>query len=230
MIIECQKCRTKFNLDESLLKKTGSKVRCSLCKHVFTAFPMEAELQIEEISVETIEETKPGAPAETEAGAVQETDVKPPEEAPREVAQGSDFNKTMIAEYDEEIEPISIEDLPIFDEDEDFEVEKEGRGEIQTALGRANQVEKQVISRDELEKEEAREEPKVAVRPQTVVRRKRGKGLRITLLLLFLIIVGAVGASMVFKPDFLSEYVPFLKKTPPKKQAFDVGNDCPLRT
>ncbi len=216
MIIECEKCRAKFNLDESLLKKTGSKVRCSMCKHVFTAFPMEAELQIEEISVETIEETKPGPPAETE--------VKPPEEPAQEVAQGSDFDKTMIQEYDEDIEPISIEDLPIFDEDEDFEMEKEERGEIPTALGRANQVEKQVVAQDEFEKEEVVEEPGIPVRPQPVIKKKRGTGLRITLLLLVLIIVGAVGASIVFKPDFLSDYVPFLKKTPPKKQAFDVGN------
>ena len=149
MIIECEKCHTKFNLDENLLKKTGSKVRCSMCRHVFTAFPMEAELQIEEISIETIEDTKPGPLAEMEAGAAQETEVKPPEGPAQEVAQGTDFDKTMIQEYDEEIEPISIEDLPIFDEDEDFEVEKEEKGETRTALGRAKQVEKQALAQDE---------------------------------------------------------------------------------
>ena len=216
MIIECEKCRAKFNLDESLLKKTGSKVRCSICKHVFTAFPVEAELQIEEIPAEPVEETKPTPPADME--------VKPPEEPPEEVVQGSDFSKTMIQEYDEEIEPISIEDLPIFDEDEDFEMEKEERGEIRTAMGRAKQVEKRVVAQDEFEKEEVVEEPRIPVRPQPVVKKKRRTGLRITLLLLVLIIVGAVGASIVFKPGFLPDYVPFLKKTPPKKQAFDVGN------
>ena len=215
MIIECEKCRTRFNLDESLLKKTGSKVRCSICKHVFTAFPVEAELQIEEIPVETIEEIKPGPSAEME--------VKPPEEPPEEVVQGTDFSKTMIQEYDEQIEPISIEDLPIFDEDEDFEMEEEERGEIRTAMGRAKQVEKQVVAQDEWEKEEVVEEPRIPVRPH-VVKKKRRTGLRITLLLLVLIIVGAVSASIVFKPGFLPDYVPFLKKTPPKKQAFDVGN------
>ncbi len=39
MIIICEKCSTKFNLDESIIKKQGSKVRCSICKHVFTALP-----------------------------------------------------------------------------------------------------------------------------------------------------------------------------------------------
>jgi len=41
MVIQCEKCRTKFNLDKSLLNKNGSKVRCSKCKYVFTAFPDE---------------------------------------------------------------------------------------------------------------------------------------------------------------------------------------------
>ena len=39
MVIQCESCRTEFNLDESLLKKEGTKVRCSRCRHVFTAYP-----------------------------------------------------------------------------------------------------------------------------------------------------------------------------------------------
>ena len=41
MIIQCEKCGTKFKLDESHLKKAGSKVRCSLCKHIFLVHPPE---------------------------------------------------------------------------------------------------------------------------------------------------------------------------------------------
>ena len=39
MIITCEECNTSFNLNESLLKKTGSKVRCSKCQHIFVAYP-----------------------------------------------------------------------------------------------------------------------------------------------------------------------------------------------
>ena len=39
MIITCNECNTHFNLDESLLQQTGSKVRCSKCKNVFLAYP-----------------------------------------------------------------------------------------------------------------------------------------------------------------------------------------------
>jgi predicted Zn finger-like uncharacterized protein len=39
MIITCKECKTKFNLDDSIVKETGTKVRCSVCKDVFTAYP-----------------------------------------------------------------------------------------------------------------------------------------------------------------------------------------------
>jgi predicted Zn finger-like uncharacterized protein len=43
MIIACEKCQTKYNLDQANLKAGGSKVRCSKCSHVFTAFPPEQD-------------------------------------------------------------------------------------------------------------------------------------------------------------------------------------------
>jgi predicted Zn finger-like uncharacterized protein len=39
MIITCKACKASFNLDESLLKPEGSKVRCSKCKEIFVAYP-----------------------------------------------------------------------------------------------------------------------------------------------------------------------------------------------
>ena len=39
MFITCQECNTTFRLDESLLKPTGSKVRCSQCRNMFLAYP-----------------------------------------------------------------------------------------------------------------------------------------------------------------------------------------------
>ena len=48
MIISCEQCQTKFNLDENLLQPAGSKVRCSKCTHVFTAYPPALEPAVEE--------------------------------------------------------------------------------------------------------------------------------------------------------------------------------------
>lgn len=39
MILTCEKCDTSFSFDESLIKPTGSKVRCSKCRNVFVVHP-----------------------------------------------------------------------------------------------------------------------------------------------------------------------------------------------
>lgn len=64
MIITCEECSTRFNLDESILKSGGSKVRCSLCKHIFTVFPQIPDSPLtsdseEEIEFDLPEETLP---------------------------------------------------------------------------------------------------------------------------------------------------------------------------
>lgn len=50
MVIACEKCSTRFNLDESLLKKEGSKVRCCQCRHVFTAFPPTTSVLLDDMA------------------------------------------------------------------------------------------------------------------------------------------------------------------------------------
>jgi predicted Zn finger-like uncharacterized protein len=42
MIVECEECGSRFRLDEDILKEEGSRVRCSVCKNVFTVFPPES--------------------------------------------------------------------------------------------------------------------------------------------------------------------------------------------
>ncbi len=39
MIVICEKCLTQFNIDESILDKRGSKVRCNICKNIFIIYP-----------------------------------------------------------------------------------------------------------------------------------------------------------------------------------------------
>ena len=58
MIITCNECDTRFNLDESLLKQTGSKVRCAKCNNIFTAYPSSLS---EESGKSGEVETKSGA-------------------------------------------------------------------------------------------------------------------------------------------------------------------------
>jgi predicted Zn finger-like uncharacterized protein len=63
MIITCEACNTSFNLDDKMLKATGSKVRCSVCANVFTAFPQQTpapESPAEEVETDAAPVTKPG--------------------------------------------------------------------------------------------------------------------------------------------------------------------------
>jgi predicted Zn finger-like uncharacterized protein len=39
MILTCEECDTSFNFPDNLIKETGSKVRCSKCRHIFVAYP-----------------------------------------------------------------------------------------------------------------------------------------------------------------------------------------------
>jgi predicted Zn finger-like uncharacterized protein len=43
MIIQCEVCDTRFRLADEKLKTSGTKVRCSKCKHVFTVMPPAPE-------------------------------------------------------------------------------------------------------------------------------------------------------------------------------------------
>lgn len=43
MIITCNNCNSRFNIDEKLIKPQGSKVKCSKCQTIFTVYPPPAE-------------------------------------------------------------------------------------------------------------------------------------------------------------------------------------------
>jgi predicted Zn finger-like uncharacterized protein len=50
MVIECKACSKRFRLDETLLKSSGSRVRCSKCGEVFKAYPAETSTIPEVVS------------------------------------------------------------------------------------------------------------------------------------------------------------------------------------
>jgi predicted Zn finger-like uncharacterized protein len=48
MIVMCEGCETSFQVEDRLIKSTGSKVRCSKCRHVFVAYAPAADPASEE--------------------------------------------------------------------------------------------------------------------------------------------------------------------------------------
>ncbi len=207
MIITCEQCQTKFSLEEDLLKETDSKVRCSVCKHVFAAFPPKEESQIEEAPPEKAEETV----------------VIQPEEVPKEEDQVPDLEDALskeveeeLSKEEEELEPISVED---FSELDSGAIKKEEVEEEE--IDGAARVEEEVGAPEELEGEEEGEE---LFRPQPIIKKRpRSRTLR-TILLIILILIGAVSALIAFKPGFLPESFPLFKKPLSKEEAFDMGN------
>ncbi len=89
MIIQCQECGTKFDIEETLNKGTGSKVRCSICKHIFEAYP-PGELLAEEAPASADEQKESaGQPVSEDFPAEELEDSPKPEQANQDV----DFDK-----------------------------------------------------------------------------------------------------------------------------------------
>jgi predicted Zn finger-like uncharacterized protein len=85
MIIQCEKCRTRFKLDDSRVTESGVRVRCSRCGHTFI---VKRESPEEESEFDALLEGF-GGPERTEAsrqsdvhGDVDSFDVRPSEAAP----------------------------------------------------------------------------------------------------------------------------------------------------
>jgi predicted Zn finger-like uncharacterized protein len=197
MIITCEECQTKFSLEQDLLKETGSKVRCSTCKHVFTTFPPKEEPQIEETPTKKAEETV----------------VIHPEEVPKEEDQISDLEDDLseeieekLSKEEEELEPISFEDFSQLDSG---------------AINKEEVKEEEIGAPEELEGEEEEDE---LFKPQPIIKKRRGSRTLLTVLLIIFILAGTAFALIVFKPGFLPESFHLFKKPLSKEQAFDPGN------
>ncbi|MGD8523906.1 MAG: zinc-ribbon domain-containing protein, partial [Desulfobacterales bacterium] len=42
MIVTCQECESSFNINDEIIKETGSKVKCSKCENIFVVYPEAA--------------------------------------------------------------------------------------------------------------------------------------------------------------------------------------------
>jgi len=65
MIVQCQACQTRFRLADEKIKSSGTKVRCSKCKEIFTVTPAEPEPVEETVdfgsfNMEAVSEETPG--------------------------------------------------------------------------------------------------------------------------------------------------------------------------
>ena len=113
MIINCEKCDSKFNLDETLLNENGSRVRCSVCKNIFLVMPPKPEEEdvLDPSLEETVDLDSPPAFEESDefnmddAGTDENFD-KAFEDALNEDIQQEEIEEEETAELEPEIEKV----------------------------------------------------------------------------------------------------------------------------
>jgi len=96
MRVNCENCNSNFNLDEGLVKRTGSKVRCSKCKHIFIVYPPASveDAPIAEAPLGGVEqEAGKSAPyGEPKSAAQEDFDTPMPQESPSEEPEGDSLD------------------------------------------------------------------------------------------------------------------------------------------
>jgi predicted Zn finger-like uncharacterized protein len=194
MIIECENCKSKFKLDDGLLRDEGTKVRCSQCKHVFKAYPLS--LSPEEPDLLEIDNFEEASTVEAAPGSGPEG-----EEPIEEIYEGYD---EAIEERTEAVEG----PLPRLDLDKDWE--REGvisEKKAESVLG-AEQVVKAKP------REAIPEKPKKAAKPSKVRKPGRSPVLPAILIVIVLLLGGAT-AVWYFAPQYIPEsvvqFLPVLK-------------------
>lgn len=217
MIVQCEKCESRFNLDESLLREEGSKVRCSQCRHVFLVRPPSAEEPEPEspsVLQEPAEETVIlDSPPDLDAGSGgekgRETSFSSGEEVfePDEGldAQGgieleTEINEQVAAlEGSPEIEAISPEDLPD---------QEETAADMEGAFERASKIEERVTRNDADGKEKVEDLPETPARAS-----KRGRrSILIPLIVGGLLLIGLLFAAVyILAPGMIPDAVNFSK-------------------
>jgi len=209
MIIQCEKCRTKFSLNESLIKEAGSKVRCSQCGNVFVAYPPEntfsQEAETIPVKKEDLDTTMTLDSPPVLAGDAGETGGKD-----QDVDFADVFEESM--EDIEKFEAVSPEDLQSL-LDEESAVPSPDEAVMKEELPPAVPEE-----RGKEESEEIVEGPPTVFAPK-----KSGRSplLLIVLVILFALI-GAAIAIFFWAPDLIPDSMSFLK--PVEKQvAIDSG-------
>ncbi|EMG36792.1 putative paraquat-inducible protein A [Desulfocurvibacter africanus PCS] len=132
MIVQCPECQTKYNLPDSKILDSGTKVRCSRCTHTFTAYPE---------GVEPTFEPAPKLQTEVKAAPVSESAASKPEpvapnaQPQKEVAHtaeafgGTSGKAGSEADFDEEDFLASLGDLSDLGKDP-FEDKRKDSDEI----------------------------------------------------------------------------------------------------
>jgi predicted Zn finger-like uncharacterized protein len=181
MNITCENCRTTFRLEESLLSGEGSKVRCSICKHVFLAYPPASSTEEQEFE-ETI--------ALDHSPLTDETPSELPEED--EIAFDQFLEESLDDQYADSSE-ISEKEIGIMEESTDEE-----------AVGvEPEEEEEEEFFGEAYEPDMAQAQPRR--------KKSGASRVFMSILIVLLILVGGGAALVYWAPQYLPDFLSFLK-------------------
>jgi predicted Zn finger-like uncharacterized protein len=198
MIIECKKCGSLFRLDEGLLREEGSKVRCSVCRHVFIAHPPGWEPK---------EGEKP-RPMNRSLGETVTLDSPPVLEGEENEPLLDESELNFEDAFEEEgetkkIHPIPDSRIP----EEEFQMEMDYQ---------EPEKPKQEVLRPVAAKSKTGEQrPEPPAKPVQEVRPKGKRATRsklpVVIAVIVLLLLGGAGAVVLYAPDLVPEQLAFLK-------------------
>lgn len=226
MIVQCENCQTKFRVDEDRIKEQGSRVRCSVCKSVFTVFREAPEAEAEELQPQEYDMDELKASPEDLAPAVQQETgydegVLPPRENDLRLR---DLERTASRKaraepagvVEEELEDKDLKDTVILGEQEapeEEDLEKTVVGlEEEPAEETDYEPSPAVDYREDAVETEAREEfvlepeelPAPAIAPPAP---RKGRAL-LWILIFFLALVAAAAGVNYYQPGLLPSLIP----------------------
>jgi pilus assembly protein FimV len=220
MIIECHKCKSLFRLDEGLLREKGSKVRCSLCTHVFITYPPGRKPTADE---------KPKSPGQIlgETVILEFPPVLEDEESEPLLEELGD--QEFEAAFEEEavtkrLEAVSRDGFPQQEPDEleefHLEIDDQEKEEIDLQPAVEFQPAAELRMEDAKVITEPLEKPEKEIQPKT----RKAKRSRMPFILLFilLLLIGAGAAIVVFAPERIPQQLGFLTASQ-KGEATDPG-------
>jgi predicted Zn finger-like uncharacterized protein len=194
MLIQCEKCRTLFNLDETLLKEAGSKVRCSRCQHLFMAYPPRPK--------EADAPKKSADPQPTQEARDDALILMGHEEEIPAPALGKD------AAFDAELESVYRDALmePVPDLDEEKEIPLEAIGSDDLSADRT------------AGEEPAGQGSELSAASKSKKTRRKG-GLRTVLLIILLALLAGIAAALYLRPGLIEPYLSLVKMPEKEKPA-----------
>lgn len=225
MIVPCENCQTKFEVNETLLKPEGSKVKCSRCGDIFRVYPPE-QIKVEEPAVDSSTQEEPEMKIEIESTEPEpeividstepESEIESTESEP-EIEMEMDLTESeseMDLDFDDSFEDDIMEDI------EDLETEYR---EDPDGFGEENLESPSEDAEEETDEETQEKEEKDSITP---VFDKKKEGMSRTLLILIVIILGLVGGAYAiykYAPDLIPSSILPEKISADKSKGFDVG-------